>query len=146
MDRAPAKIVTYLGSCVAVCLYAPAHRVGGMVHIVMAGFPRGENPASAKKGKYADTAIPELLARMKDACHLNEKAFVAKIFGGAKILRTVKADIGRENERAVRGVLDGLGLKIAASRTGGEKGYRIEFNLENGDVVCRLFGENPREY
>jgi chemotaxis protein CheD len=145
-DNAPVKIVTYLGSCIAVCLYAPARRVGGMVHVVMAALPPGGDPAKVKKGKYADTAVPALLERLKGAYRLDEKEFVVKIFGGAKILRTVNVDIGRVNERAVRDALDRLGLKVAASRTGGEKGYRVEFNLENGNVTCRLFGEEPREY
>ena len=55
---APAKIRTLLGSCVGVVLYDRVAKLGGLAHIVLPS-SRGviDHP-----GKYADTAIPGMIA------------------------------------------------------------------------------------
>ena len=55
---APAKVRTLLGSCVGVVLYDRAAKLGGLAHIVLPS-ARG---AVDHPGKYADTAIPALIA------------------------------------------------------------------------------------
>lgn len=147
-DKAPQNIFTCLGSCIAVCLYDSRHKVGGMVHIAMvsAFLQNKTGRDEEQKGKYADTAIHELLKILKNNYQLDKENFAAKIFGGAKILKTVSMDVGQNNEKAVRGVLKELGIRIAAFQTGGEKGYRVEFNLENGNVLCQTFGGEAKEY
>ena len=52
-----------LGSCIGLTMYDPNAIVAGMVHVVLP-----DSTASTKEinllGKYADTAVPELLAQM----------------------------------------------------------------------------------
>ncbi len=146
VDASPRILVTYLGSCVAVCLYSKAHKVGGMVHIAMSTGPHDKSSDEDKKGKYADTAVYEMLKLLQKKYKVDKGQVVAKIFGGAKILKAVSLDIGRNNEKTVRGVLSVLDIKIKAFQTGGEKGYRVDFNLDNGKVLCRVFGEEVKEY
>ena len=55
---APSQIRTLLGSCVGVVLHDRAARIGGVAHIVLPD-SRG---AADHPGKYADTAIPALIA------------------------------------------------------------------------------------
>ena len=68
------------------------------------------------------------------------------IFGGAKILRKVSQDIGKDNENAVRQILKSLGISILAAKTGGEKGYQVDFDLATSRVMCRVFGQEPEEF
>jgi len=148
IGKAPDKITTYLGSCIAVCLYSPLHKVGGMLHLMLASARLGadESMESIKKAKYADTGIPEILKQLKRSYNLETEDFKAKIFGGAKVLRTVTQEIGQDNEDAARSILKGLGIKIIAAQTGGEKGYKVEFDLNTGKVSSRIFGQEPKEH
>ena len=58
LAAAPTKIQTLLGSCVGVVLYHRAAKLGGVAHIVLPAAPaNADHP-----GKYADTAIPALIA------------------------------------------------------------------------------------
>ena len=79
---APSKIRTLLGSCVGVVLYDRAGRVGGLAHIVLPN-SRG---AVDHPGKYADTAIPGLIADLDRALRGKSAGrLVAKLTGGASM-------------------------------------------------------------
>lgn len=144
--EAPTIITTYLGSCVAVCLYASLHKVGGIIHFMLPRACPTHGGLILKKEKYADTGIPELLRQLKDVFKLEKNDFTAKLFGGANILKNVNRQIGNENIEAAKDILRGLNIKILVSKTGGEKGYGVEFDLNTGKVLCRVFGEEPQEY
>lgn len=146
VGKAPQSINTYLGSCVAVCLYAPGHKVGGMIHLMLPVARPNQEGMVLKKEKYADTGIPELFRQLKNTFGLEKEEFVAKIFGGANILKNVRYHIGKENITAVQKILKSNRIRIISSHTGGEKGYKIEFDLRTGRVTCRVFGEDPQEY
>ncbi len=81
---APAKIRTLLGSCVGVVLYDRAAKLGGLAHIVLPS-ARG---AVDHPGKYADTAIPAMIADFER--RLGGKArsrLTAKLVGGASMFQ-----------------------------------------------------------
>lgn len=146
--KSPTVIVTYLGSCIAICLYASSQKVGGMLHVMLGSSQRVKKGEGApfNSAKYADTGLPEIVRQMRQAYPVSKGDLVAKIFGGANVLRDVQHRIGENNETAVRQALRELGIKIAASQTGGDKGYRVEFHLETGKVFCKIFGEETKEY
>lgn len=146
VGESPRVIKTNLGSCVAVCFYASASQVGGMLHFMMAKIPEDVDANSVKKAKYADTGISELLHQLKSAFGINSSDVQAKIFGGAKVLKEVTHNIGYDNEVAARAILKERNIPIVASKTGGEKGYKVEFNLSTGKVKCQVFGEEVKEY
>ncbi|MCM8813034.1 MAG: chemotaxis protein CheD [Candidatus Omnitrophica bacterium] len=143
---APAILRTNLGSCVAVCVYAAERRVGALLHVMMPAAGQAAAKASLKKTKYADTGIAEMMYKLKTAHGLEPPALTAKIFGGAKVLPDVTQNIGNENEVAVRRNLAQYGIKIIAYKTGGERGYKINFDVSTGKVVCEIFGGQPEEY
>ena len=58
---APSRIRTLLGSCVGVVLYDRVARLGGLAHVVLPS-ARG---AVDHPGKYADTAIPAVIAELR---------------------------------------------------------------------------------
>ncbi len=55
-------------------------------------------------------------------------------------------NIGKSNEESVRAVLKNLHIPIIAAKTGGEKGYQIDYDLEDGSVLCRVFGQETQEF
>ncbi len=144
--KAPTVITTYLGSCVAVCLYSARHKVGGMLHLMLPQSRPSKDGAALKKEKYADTGIPELLRQLKVIFNIEKENFVAKIFGGASILTNVRQHIGDENLKAVHDILNDLKIPVIGSHVGGDRGYKIEFDVGAGKVLCRVFGEQPKEY
>ena len=99
-----------------------------------------------RKAKYAQTGIPELLRQLKAAFGLSPEQFQAKFFGGANLLSSVSRNIGKINEEAVRAILREHGVKISASLTGGNKGYKIDMDMATGRVRCQIFGEEAREF
>ncbi len=146
IGKGPAIITTNLGSCIGVCLYDKERQVGGMLHLMLARASDGPTREDIKITKYADTGIPELLRQLKATYGLGKENFVAKIFGGAKILKFVSHNIGEDNETAVREILKTLGIRVVAAKTGGEKGYKINFDLSTGKVMCQIFGATPGEF
>ena len=81
---APARIRTLLGSCVGVVLYDRVARLGGLAHIVLPS-ARG---AVDHPGKYADTAIPALIADFERRLGGKARArLTAKLAGGASMFQ-----------------------------------------------------------
>jgi len=142
---APYHIQTMLGSCVAVCVYCAAARCGGMLHFMMAHVPPNLAALDIKKAKYAETGIPELIKRMQTVHGVAPEQMTAKLFGGANIIQVITTQIGQENENAALRILKGYGVKIIARKTGGERGYKLDFDLSTGKVVCQKFGDQPEE-
>ncbi len=147
VGKAPSILKTSLGSCIAVCLYEPDKKVGGMLHCMLASSAGTDKTKPGfKKAKYADTGMECLIGMIKDNFQVSEKNLKAKIFGGAKILKNISKNIGLENAEAVRRILKSYGIKIIAEKVGGDKGYKILFNLENGRVIVQIFGEKEEVY
>src|SRR5512136_1261955 len=96
--RAPEQLACLgLGSCIAVVLYDPVSKIGGMVHVLL---PKA--PAKCQnEEKYADSGIKKLYARVLERGAFKE-TLVAKLIGGAQMFTNLNiaiANIGRENIR-----------------------------------------------
>ncbi|TGJ99154.1 chemotaxis protein CheD [Leptospira semungkisensis] len=139
------RIRTLLGSCVAVCLWHPYYRVGGMAHIML---PKRPASIPDAHNKYADDAIETFLHKF---LQLGERPgrFVCKIFGGASMfspdeekLEEVKkiVEIGDKNVEAVQTLIKKANITLAASHTGGTSHRKIYFSLWDGEVYM----ENPK--
>jgi len=135
---APAQIRTLLGSCAGVVLYDPAAKLGGVAHIVLPD-SRG---AVDQPGRFADTAIPALLADLDRALGRPSRGrLTAKVAGGASMFQTGPAlNIGRMNLDAVERLLSGLGIPVAARHVGGETGRHLTLDTRSGIVTVRVPG------
>ena len=74
------RLITVLGSCVAVTIYDKENQIGGLVHIVLPGrrsFRRPEN----RNSYYADTGVPLLVEEMIKKGAQREN-LVANVIGG----------------------------------------------------------------
>jgi chemotaxis protein CheD len=133
--RSDGHILTILGSCVAVCLIDAARGVGGMNHYLL---PRG--PRGGDSPRYADAALPELLARMM-AAGAHREALEAKVFGGARILAAHPGtrDLGAENAAAAVRFLEAEHIPIASRDTGGTCSRKLILQPSDGVVWVRTF-------
>lgn len=142
----PDVFVTYaLGSCVGICLYDPALRVGGMAHIMLP-----KNPENAQNGqfmRYADSCLPRMISQMQQKGCLRSR-IVAKIAGGAKMFEiegnSTFGNIGQRNVAAVKETLAQNRIPILAEDTGSNYGRTIYFHTENGALVVKSFVQGTR--
>lgn len=132
---APTRIQTLLGSCVAVVLYDRVGRLGGLAHIVLPD-SRG---ATDHAGKYADTAIPAMLAELRQRSGPTiQPRLWAKLVGGAAMFQTSQpVSIGASNQEASERILARLGIPIVGRDLGGESGRRVVFDTATGVLLIR---------
>ncbi len=133
--KAPEKIGTLLGSCIAIVLWHPILKRGGMCHFVL---PRRPNHKVHNEldGRYADDAIKLFEQSVKKyRTSLNE--YQAKIFGGGNHLphQSDKQDsIGTKNAEAAMTLLIERNVDIMVADVGENWARRVIFELQTGDV------------
>lgn len=128
-------LVTYaLGSCIGTCLYDKTTGISGLSHIMLPDSTAIIDGHSTRM-KFADTALPDMLDRMK-AMGANPTMIKAKIAGGAVMFQTSNSrfNIGERNIEAVRAALAKLRIPILASDVGLNYGRTMTFWAENGAV------------
>lgn len=150
MDRIVVKIADYriasgssilttygLGSCLAVVLYDPEIKTGGMGHIMLPNGNSVREPGNPKK--FADLCIRDMLRELEDnGCKTDR--MVAKIAGGAKMFELQykeKLGIGERNRDAVLAELANRRIPLMAEDTGGNYGRTVEFYTENGHMLIK---------
>lgn len=130
-SKDPYMVQTILGSCVAICLWDPVAKIGGINHYMLPTW-NGNDLASPK---YGNIAIERLIERM---LQLGSRIgnLEAKIFGGGDLISTDRSVmlIGERNIRVARIILEERNIPIIASSTGGRKGRKILFFTDNGEV------------
>ncbi|OQX86585.1 chemotaxis protein CheD [candidate division KSB1 bacterium 4484_87] len=127
-------VTTILGSCVSVCLWDPARKIGGINHFLLP-FWNGLGLASPK---YGNIAIEKLIEKiLRKGCNIENLR--AKIFGGAAILQSANNEkhIGLKNIALAKEYLESKKIPIVASDVGGIFGRRIKFNTSTGVVLVK---------
>lgn len=136
-----------LGSCIGLGIYDPVIKLGGMAHIVLPGGDKALKP-DEKPGKYADTAIPELLSKLLSMGAVKSR-LVIKMAGGAQMFNIQQGsnilNIGMRNTIAVKAALSKEGLDIKNSDTGGNKGRTFKLDVATGVYSVKLIGQNECE-
>jgi chemotaxis protein CheD len=133
---------TLLGSCVAVCLFDPQSRVGGLNHFMLPTIRRGSNDDvdSLLSGSYAmEALLNALLQRGAKKVRLQAKAF-----GGGTIINTSGPlmSIGVRNAEFTKEWLGREGIPLLASDFLGPWSRKVLFLPATGDVFCRRMVTN----
>jgi chemotaxis protein CheD len=125
-----------LGSCIGLALVDQRRGVAGLAHIMLPEAIGNGGPA----GKFADLAVPELVARTV-AQGTARTSLKAVLVGGAQMfaLGGNALDIGVRNEAAVRGLLAAEHIPVVAAATRGSKGRTIKV-WPGGAVVSKEAG------
>lgn len=136
-----------LGSCVGVIVYSEGKRCAGMAHVML---PDSSLARSAifPPGKFADTAVPELVGRLTNIHGLYPGSLKAKIAGGAEMFKSYRslpaASIGRRNVAAVKKQLDLFRIPVIAEETGDDYGRTIEFYTATYQLLIRAIYKGER--
>lgn len=130
-----------LGSCVAIMLYDPAARAGGMAHVLLPSRSLArdqDNPA-----KFPETAVPLLVHRLAQLGS-DPRRLVAKLAGGASMFGQLMTpgtiQMGERNIVAARNALRTAAIPLVGEAVGGEQGRSVRFRLSDGRVEIRRVG------
>lgn len=133
----PDALRTTLGSCVGIVLYSKKDRAGGMCHALLDEPPAGK---IAQKGKYARTAIEELLRELQRQ-GIDKANLTARLFGGASMFDSDKSkffhNIGESNVAVSKATLEKEGIAVIEEDVGGSSGRTITFFLDDGRILLR---------
>ena len=129
-------LITYsLGSCIAVVLYDPRTKNGGMIHIMLPDSKIERDKSKLIPYKYVDTGIP-LLFKSLFKMGSKRNSIVVKVIGGSNVMDKNKFfNIGERNYAAVRKILWRNNIMISAEDVGGSKSRTVKLFLDTGKVV-----------
>ncbi len=139
--RKRTEVSTLLGSCVAVCLYDPETKSGGMNHFVL---PTCNN-TNLSAGKYGDSSTYALI-RVASAAGARPSDLLASIYGGGHVIGHLNSartagigDVGAKNIALARGIMKSEGIKVIHEDVGQDVGRRIIMDTFTNERSCRSF-------
>ena len=134
-----------LGSCVAIALYAPRTRIGGLAHTLLPSESMARdrsNPA-----KFPASAVVTLLAEMT-RLGADARRVRAKLVGGASMFANLLPaggiNIGDRNVAAARQALEASRVPVVAEDVGSDHGRSVHFHLDDGRVEVRSLKKGNR--
>jgi chemotaxis protein CheD len=127
-----------LGSCIGLALVCRRGRACGLAHVML---PESHGrDAHDRPGKYADRAVPALLAGLEQL-GVRPAALDGVLVGGAQMFKGASGmEIGARNESAVRAALARAGVRVSAAATAGALGRTIRVHVADGTVTVREAG------
>jgi chemotaxis protein CheD len=150
--RGRTRVRTLLGSCVAITIWHPKLRIGGICHYLLSNPPTGSGNVQLP-GMYAAGAL-RMFMREIEREHTAPDEYVVKVFGGGNMFSTPAKklcdgppctparrlachDVACKNVETGRALLQKEGFKISQEDVGGVGSRQIVFDLWTGDVWVR---------
>jgi chemotaxis protein CheD len=129
------RIRTLLGSCVAVTLWHPRARIGGMCHYVVPTRRHLGTPHDLS-GHYADEAIDLLLEEIR-ATATSPQEYQVKMFGGGSQFTDLTMNVATKNVEAGLELLKTHNLSLTSMHFGGTGHRQVVLDVFTGDVWVR---------
>jgi chemotaxis protein CheD len=145
------RVKTLLGSCVAICIWHPVLKIGGMSHCLLpsrytatiggrestdlAGASRLTNANVELSGKYIDECF-EIFFREMQSAGTRKQDYIIKVFGGGNMFELQDATgvtVGERNLQMLQQILARENIKVTAQHVGGKGHRNVIFELWNGD-------------
>jgi len=128
-------LVTYaLGSCVAVMIYDPVVKVGGLLHFMLPDSSLDSKKAEENPFMFADTGVKRLFLSAYEL-GASKKRIITKIAGGASILDDSDFfRIGERNVTALRRIFWRNNVIVEAEDTGGSLNRTVRLSIADGKV------------
>jgi two-component system chemotaxis response regulator CheB len=128
-------ISTLLGSCVAVALYDPVAKVGGLNHYLL---PDGSTDARTNT-RYGEHAIPMLI---EECVRLgaDPKRLQAKIYGGGNVISisSFGEGIGSRNIEIADRLMRDYNIRVVERNVAGESARTLKMNTATFEVIHNL--------
>lgn len=135
---AQTRIRTILGSCIAICIWHPIKKTGGMCHFMLPD--RRINIAENTKidGKYGNEAWLMFQSEFEKS-KTKPSEYVAKIFGGSEMFTKTERTqndiaMGLKNIEFAKFILAKNKIQIVSENIGGTRARRIHFDIWSGNV------------
>lgn len=136
-------IMTLLGSCVAVCLWDPVLRVGGMNHFMLPRKSVHRTTADIDVLLCGDFSMEALLNGML-ARGARRDRLLAKAFGGGAVVAALThTRIGAQNVEFASDWLARENIPLSASDFLGRWSRKVILDPATGDAFCRRGEEVP---
>lgn len=131
----PHRVQTILGSCISVCLFDEALKLGAINHFMLPWW----NGCGMPSPKYGDVAIQRLIEKMI-GMGSRQESMVAKVFGGSDqhTLGKGSFDVGSRNIDTALSLLDSERIRIVAQSTGGPRGRKLLFFSNTNHVLMKF--------
>jgi chemotaxis protein CheD len=128
------RLKTTLGSCIGIILSNKRKAIYGLAHVMLPKMTGRDNII----GKYADSAIPELVDRLK-RLGSRQRELEAYIIGGACMFFGSHwiMDIGTKNLDATRKKLAQMEIPVIYEDIGGTKGRTVVFDTRTREISVR---------
>ena len=131
----PCRVSTILGSCVAVCVWDPQARIGGVNHFLLPYCADG-NLATPRFGNVAVASLIQGLL----ALGAHRSRLQAKVFGGACVIEAFRGSgrhLGEKNVEMALSVLAEAVIPVVAQDVGGHHGRKLIFDTGGGAAWVR---------
>ena len=132
-----ASVRTLLGSCVAITLWHPKRRIGGMCHFLLP--QRQRRAGDPLEGRYGDEAV-EAMVKSLQLLRADPHEFVAHLYGGADTMSgcsAVKFNIGERNIEQGWSLIDRYGFQLDGVDVGEDIPRVVSLSLGSGEVTMR---------
>lgn len=141
--REPTVVQTVLGSCIAVCLFDPEARVGGMNHFMLP--EQALDDPSANSARYGVHAMELLIGAIQKLGGRRHR-LRAKVFGGGHVLRIAASEDGvpARNIAFIDAFLRDEELTVAARDVGGQQARRVLLETDTGRVLVKRLGRREQ--
>ncbi|PXW95507.1 chemotaxis protein CheD [Sphaerotilus hippei] len=135
--REPSTVRTLLGSCVAVVLWHPQRRLGGMCHFLL---PQRQRPAGqARDARYGDEALAMMVEALRQS-GTDPRDYEAHLYGGADTMpdqTDLRLNIGERNIERGWSLIDHYGFTLQAIDVGDRVPRQVRLDLGTGEVEMR---------
>lgn len=135
------EVTTLLGSCVAVTLWHPHRRIGGMCHVVFPNDPSGECD-----NRYAACALRHFMDQVAGRA-TRAPDYQVGLFGGGNMFPGFCAPgpfaVGERNVERARALLKQFGFHVHSEDVGGIAYRRVQLSLISGDVNVQATNVTP---
>lgn len=137
-SAAPTEISTVLGSCVAVCLFDPERRIGGMNHFMLP-YHTLDPVVSARYGVHAMEILINAIMKLGG----DRRRLRAKAFGASRVLSLNDApwNVARRNAQFIRDFLRTENIPLVAERLEDEVSLRVHFLTDSGKAFVKVIAK-----
>jgi len=135
--REPGSIRTLLGSCVALTLWHPKRRIGGMCHYLLP--ERQRNATQPPDGRFGNEAIALLIEQITRA-GTQPTEYEVHLYGGADTLPdhlTHKTQVGVRNIELGWTLVDRHGFQLVGVDVGDNVPRTVRLDMRSGEVTMR---------
>lgn len=132
-----ASLRTLLGSCVAVTLWHPQRRIGGMCHYLLPD--RARKPGEPSDGRYGNEALEAMVEQILRT-RTQPADYHAHLYGGADTMPEgtgLRFNVGERNIEQGWSLIDRFGFQLQGVDVGEDVPRTVTLTLATGEVEMK---------